>query len=134
MKDVIRKILKETFDPNDLGWADEVSELPINVGDVFYIIDGGDWNSPPLRDDYKPKNTRYVLVITDIKDMDGEIHVGKKLCPHINVSYDPKDYTIEKCRNYGDDEYEGEDSYLELNRATDLINRKYWRYMGNSEH
>ena len=40
MKDVIRKILKETFDPNDLGWADEVSELPINVGDVFYIIDG----------------------------------------------------------------------------------------------
>lgn len=132
MKDVIRKILKEEFDPNDLGWADEVSELPINVGDVFYIVDNGD-DTPPFRDDYKPKDVRYVLVITDIKDSNGKIVVGKKLCPDLNVSYNPKDYTIEKCRNYSD-ERGGEDSYLELNRATDLINKKYWRYMGNSEH
>ncbi len=134
MKDVIIKILKEEFDSNDLEWADEVSELPINVGDVFYIIDGGDWDSPPLRDDYKPKNTRYVLVITDIKDMGGEIYVGKNLCNNYNTSYNSKDYTVEKCRSYTNDRYEDENDYLRLNIALDLINKKYWRYMGNSEH
>ena len=130
MKDVIIKILKEEFDSNDLGWADEVSELDINVGDVYYIIDGGDWNAPPLRDDYKPKNTRYILVITDIKDMDGEIYVYKNLCNNYNTSYNPKDYTIEKCLNYT----AVEDDYLRLDRALDLINKKYWRYMGNSKY
>lgn len=130
MKDVIIKILKEEFDSNDLGWADEVSELDINVGDVYYIIDGGDWNSPPLRDDYKPKNTRYVLVINDIKDMDGEIYVYKNLCNNYNTSYNPKDYTIEKCLNYTT----LENDYLRLDRALDLINKKYWRYMGNSKY
>ena len=130
MKDVIRKILREEFDPNDLGWADEVSELDINVGDVYYIIDGGDWNSPPLRDDYKPKNTRYILVINDIKAFGGEIYVYKNLCNNYNTSYNPKDYTIEKCLNYTT----LENDYLRLDRALDLINKKYWRYMGNSKY
>ena len=130
MKDVIIKILKEEFDSNDLGWADEVSELDINVGDVYYIIDGGDWNYHPIKDDYKTKNTRYVLVINDIKDMDGEIYVYKNLCNNYNTSYNPKDYTIEKCLNYTT----LENDYLRLDRALDLINKKYWRYMGNSKY
>ena len=84
----------------------------------------------PIQDDYKPKNTRYILVINDIKAFDGEIYVYKNLCNNYNTSYNPKDYTIEKCLNYT----VVEDDYLRLDRALDLINKKYWRYMGNSKY
>lgn len=126
---------------DDLDWARQVvndvvlGKEGINVGDVFYIVDGGPGAHNVHPDDYTPRNVRYVITITNITEepFEGEdIKVEYEDCDPQNVTYNPKDYSIEKPRCYDYDG--GEDGELAsgLAWALDLVKKKYWRPMGSS--
>jgi len=135
MKSIIKKILKEEFD--HLSWADSESlgDIGAYIGDVFYIIDNGDWDRPPLSDSHKPNRVRYIIVVTNVTlNESGDIIVGKKLCYPNDVTYNPKDYTIKKCMEYHDSNYNGKVDYIAMDKVIELIDKKYWRLMGNSKN
>lgn len=138
MRDLIKKILKES--ETDLGWVNDLmNDLPINIGDVFWIptVEG---------DTTKKKNVRYVLIMTDIIKLDEpKISYGGddpsfvtkddyvlkyKSCDPKNVTYNPKDYTIDsvRCRDYKSKE-NGSDMECGYNWAKYLIDIKWWNKM-----
>jgi hypothetical protein len=132
----IRKIIKEEID--DLEWAREaVSGLNINIGDVFYIIDGASgFSEPSLPDDSKPMHVRYLFYVTDIVEGKPErslkysvtdtMFVKYKMCNTKDVTYDKNDYgpNSNKCKGeYGDTKRSG------YNHALGMIGARYWRKM-----
>ena len=132
----IRKIIKEEID--DLEWAREaVSDMNINIGDVFYIVDGGsgiiDRKFP---DDYKPTNVRYLFYVSSFSEgrlekshsypVSDTMFVKYKSCNDRDVTYDKNDYGShsDKCKDgYGGVKRTG------YNHALGMIEAKYWRKM-----
>lgn len=105
---------------DEFEWArDVISNSLINVGDVFYIVDGyAGRNVLPWS--HRPKDVRYVLSISEI----GPDWIEKIQCDTDDVTYNKNDYTprSNKCQN-------GDRSTLDLDRALELINKDYWRKM-----
>jgi len=134
MKGLIKKILKEE---DEFDWAKEaVSNMAINPGDVFYVVDNNPEQTFP--DNYKPKDARYVMTIVDIiPNKNDELIVIFKSCNPENTTYNAKDYSIKLSRCY---DYENPDhsDNVDENGYEDvtfkwfterLIATNYWRKM-----
>lgn len=126
---------------DELSWVDEtVSNLPINIGDVFYIVDNSPDNQLP--DDYKPRDVRYVVTVVDIVPNNYDIYrstIKYKPCSPEDVTYNPKDYSLESplCYDYDDPDEDDvdENGYEKVEMKwflNNLLKNGYWRPMGSS--
>lgn len=139
--------LDESVEDDDLDWVKNIiDEMPIRVGDVFYVVDDNPEQHKP--DDYKPRDVRFVLTVADIFPTERdtsrfnfkeELLIKYKPCDPKNVTYNPKDYTLDspKCYDYEDTDPDDADEegyeYVEMSWfLKNLYHIKYWRPMGNS--
>lgn len=136
-EDIFNKINEsEEFD-----WFDDIKP-PVEIGDVFYIVDRNPHSMEKKSKGYKPKNVRYIITIADIilneKDINQSV-IKYKPCRPTNVTYNPKDYSSESvnCYDYVDLEADDidENGYEDVDLKwfiENLLNTEYWRFMGNS--
>lgn len=132
----IRKIIKEEID--DLEWAREaISDMNINIGDVFYIVDGENGSSTHIHPDgYKPMHVRYLFYVTNIVEsipqkshkysVTDTMFVKYKMCNTKDVTYNKNDYgpNSNKCKGeYGSTKRSG------YNHTLGMVGERYWRKM-----
>lgn len=138
---VKRKEPKRVNESKELDWFDDIKP-PVEIGDVFYIVDASPHSMEKKSKGYKPKNVRYIITIADIilneKDINQSV-IKYKPCRPTNVTYNPKDYSSESvnCYDYVDLEADDidENGYEDVDLKwfiENLLNTEYWRFMGNS--
>ena len=108
----------------DFGWMDDIIDISIKIGDVFYIVDYNyGYDMQPIN--YRPNVVRYIFYVTNIFEKGGKLHLNYKYCKPVDVTYNPKDYIKSKCRST-------QDEVIEYERALELVDKQYWRFMGNN--
>ena len=120
-------IIKES-EENSLEWVEDIiKNMPLDIGNVFYIVDNGADYGEIFPDNYRPKNVRYVFYVSEIINRGEELFIKTPLCNPNKVTYNKKDYHEVSVRcSWGDDE---DREYISYQNAIKLIDSKYWRPM-----
>jgi hypothetical protein len=131
------EIFDSLYESEEYNWVDElIDDSEAEIGDVFYVVDRSMESPYPM--DYKPEHVRYIFFVTDIYEgvrelgqNENELYIDYQNCTPRFVTYNPKDYVPEISRCTHDDG-DGYENTIEYKNFINLINKKYWRKMGNN--